>query len=172
MTNISSDEPLTRENLLRHIRQGWQDLQAYLSTLTVEQLTLPMDLAGWTAKDHIIHLAVWEDGIRALLEGGSRREAMGVDELTWKSDVDQINALIQQNHRHLSLERVLETLDHVHSRLMSVLDAMTDEALLLPYNHYAPESDSDSPVFWRVAGNTFLHYEEHLPWIKAIVEAG
>src|SRR6185369_5983399 len=108
-------ETISKTVLLTQMQDGWNSFQAFLKPLTVEQLTQPTDDAGWTAKDHIIHLAAWENGIVAVLEGQSRCEAMGVDEATWRGgDVDKINAAIQQRYKDMSLEDVAETLSNVH----------------------------------------------------------
>jgi len=48
--------------------------------------------------------------------------------------------------------------------------ALSDEQLELPYDRYvAPfTADTGNPVGMSIAGNSFGHYEEHLPWIEAI----
>lgn len=56
---------MKKDELLIRIEQGWNEFQAYIQTLSAAQLAGPTDAAGWTAKDHIMHLAVWEDGIDA-----------------------------------------------------------------------------------------------------------
>src|SRR5437868_10712543 len=75
--------PMSKAELLAKIDQGWNDFQAYLMTLTPIQVTVPTDAAGWTALDHIIHLADWENGVLALLNKQDRAAAMGVDKATW-----------------------------------------------------------------------------------------
>ena len=63
-----ADNPdVSTAELLSRTKLGWDSLQAYIKSLTPEQLTVPTDPAGWTVKDHLIHLAVWEDGIVAVL---------------------------------------------------------------------------------------------------------
>src|SRR5262245_46281468 len=100
---MSDQEAITIANLLHRIENGWNDLQSYLATLSAEQLMTPTDAAGWTAKDHVIHLAIWEDGISALLEGQTQREGMQVDVATWKQGIESINAVVQQRYHDLPL---------------------------------------------------------------------
>jgi len=85
-----SDNSLTRENLLRQLELSWNELQTYLASLTEEQLTRPTDAAGWTAKDHVIHLAMNEQAELALLEGKPRREVLDITSETWEQDDDII----------------------------------------------------------------------------------
>ncbi|MBC7872040.1 MAG: hypothetical protein H7Y09_14435, partial [Chitinophagaceae bacterium] len=47
---------------------------------------------------------------------------------------------------------------------------LSDADLMRPYNYYQPESAQAAPIIDRIAGNTFGHYEEHIPWMQAIVE--
>jgi uncharacterized protein (TIGR03083 family) len=166
---MAEETEITIASLLRRIEHGWNDLQAYLGTLSEEQLTKPTDAAGWTVKDHLIHLAIWEDGVYALLEGRSQREGMEVDEATWRQGIDAINAVIQQRYHDLPLGEVLETFRVKHERLVSRIKSMTDDDLLRPYRHYDTASDREQPVVGWIVGNTFEHYAEHKPWIAAIV---
>jgi hypothetical protein len=57
---------------------------------------------------------------------------------------------------------------------MSALDQLTYEDLQLPYNRYQTDSEGvtglDQPVIGWVAGDTYDHYEEHIQWIKSLVE--
>lgn len=169
---MTEENEITLANLLRRIERGWNDLQAYLGALSDEQLKTPTDAAGWTAKDHLIHLALWEDGVYALLEGKSQQEGMGLDQATWKQGVDHINAVIQRRYHDLALDEVLRTFRQSHERLVNKIKSMTDEDLLRPYRYYDTTSDREQPVIGWIAGDTFEHYAEHKPWIAAIVSQG
>lgn len=170
---MTDTTPFSKGELLTRMERGWNDFSTYLSTLTEEQLTTPTDAAGWTAKDHVIHLAVWEDSIHALLERQSRRERMGIDEAMWeRGEFDEMNAVIQQRYQHMPLAEVLKTFQAIHQRLIAKIQSMSDEDLQLPYRHYQPDSDRDAPVWHWITGNTFGHYQEHQPWIAAIVGEG
>jgi hypothetical protein len=158
---------------LRRLDAGWADLQAFLNTLTPEQMTKPTDVAGWTVKDHLIHIAVWEDGMNAALAREPRRERMGVPVVLWGGDdYDAINAIIQQRHQDDSLESVLAELVRVHNEFRSRIAALSTDDLLAPYSAYQPESTSTNPIVGSLAGNSFGHYEEHIPWMQAIVDQG
>lgn len=168
---MTEEMAFTKAELLSRMANGWETFQQYISTLTEEQLTRPTDAAGWTAKDHIAHLAVWEDGVYALLRGESRSARMGIDDEVWRSrDYDRINDVIQKRYRHLSLADALAMFREAHQRLIAQLDSMTDDALKQPYNVYSPNSTRTDPVWYWIPGNTYEHYQEHRPWIAAIVE--
>ena len=170
-TENDSDE-ITTANLLGRIGHGWDSLQGYIATLSREQLAGPADDAGWTVKDHLIHMAVWEDGIAALLGGNSRLEAMGIDQATWEQGADAVNDVIFARYRAMELDDVLSHCQQTHQRLVDRITAMSDADLLRPYSDFQPGPASAQPILGWIVGNSFGHYAEHRPWIEAIVAGG
>lgn len=168
--DATDPDKLTVDQLLSRIEIAWNDLNTFLSHLSAEQLTTPTDAGGWTVKDHVIHIAIWENGIRALLQQQSRREAMGISEDLWKgASSDELNAIIQAQHKDMPLDEVFKTSHEIHQQLIETLQAMTDEDLQRPYNFYDPElKRRRAPVVGWIEGNTFRHYKQHKPWIEAI----
>jgi uncharacterized protein (TIGR03083 family) len=167
---MSDSEKLTCEDLLRQIEASWNELQTFLASLTEDQLTRPTDAAGWTAKDHVIHLATWETATLAQLDGRSKREAMNIPPEVWEQDDDPINAVIQLRYHDMPLSDVMQTLRQNHERLLKKLESMSDADLQLPYRHYAPDSTAEFPFIKSVEWDTAHHYREHIPWIAAIAE--
>ena len=168
----SEDVLMTRDQLLTEMEKGWNSFNAYLTTLSDTQMTMPTDAAGWTVKDHISHLAVWEEGIYALLAQQPRYEAMGItrDDLN-SGDYDRINAMIRDQHKDKSLAEVMAMFREAHERLIAKVRTLSDEDLQRPYEYYQPAEDEKRPVIRWIPGNTFGHYDEHIPWIDAIAKS-
>lgn len=164
------EHPPTVTELLRRIECGWDKLWAYLGTLTPDQLTQKTDAGGWTIKDHVIHLAMWEYGVMALLDGKSQLEAMGVGEATWEIGFDALNALIQERNREMSLEQVYTTFRSLHAQTVERIAQLSDEDLQRPTRYFQPASDQEHPILGWLVADTYRHYIEHLPWIKAIAK--
>lgn len=167
---MSANRPFSKAALLGDVAAGWERFQAYLATLTAEQMSVPADAAGWTAKDHVMHLAVWEDGVQAAMTHESRSGRMGIsDELLASRDFEAINAVIQQAHQHLSADEVMEHFKTVHGRMVSTIESMSEADLLKPFRTFQPNSTSETPIVEYVIGDTYSHYDEHQKWIDVIV---
>ncbi len=164
------ESEITLPNLLSRIEASWKQLQDYLVSVSAERLTGPKDAAGWSAADHLYHIAAWSDSVLALLNGQSRAAAVGLDEETWGQGFDVINAALQVRSREMPLDAVLAALDESHERIVAKLKTLTDADLQRPYRYFLPDSDREQPVIDWIVGDTFSHYDEHLPWIRAIVE--
>jgi uncharacterized protein (TIGR03083 family) len=166
-----SDEMVnSKAELVEKIQAAWDAFNAYIDSLDAVQLTEPTDAAGWSAKDHIAHLAVWESGMVAMLESLPRHERMGLAYNLWISgDYDAINAVLQERDADLPLAEVRQWFAEVHQQLLDKIDALSYEDLLRPYNYYQPDSDRQEPAIERIIGNTYEHYPEHQEWIAVIV---
>lgn len=165
--------PLTTREFLVRLDESWLRLMGLVESLTPAQLTGLTDAAGWTAKDHLAHLASWERGMTWLLRKQPRYEGMGVSaDIYLGYDIDALNEAIRQNTSQLPLETVLDDLQKTHRQLVDQLTATPEADLQQTYSWFQPSEpgvDNGEPVMRRVAGNTFVHYDEHIPWIAAIV---
>ncbi|MCK6580723.1 MAG: DinB family protein [Anaerolineae bacterium] len=165
---MSDALPANRAELLGNMETGWQRFMAHLRAMSDAVLTQPTDAAGWTIKDHVMHLAVWEGGVTALLDHAPRLKGMGVESVTWADGIDAINGAIQQQHRDLPLADVLRAFEANHRRLIARVETLSEEDLQRPYRYYQPDSQRTDPLVNALVHNTYAHYEEHLPWIDAI----
>ena len=166
-----------KADLLAKMEAGWNDFDAYLKGLSLEQLTTPKDAVGWTVKDHLVHLALWEGGVAALLRKQSRRDYMQIDQATWDAtwkdgNFDPINATIAKRYKDASLSEVLRMMQDAHHDMVTAIEALSDAELQRPYREYAPGSTREDAVMNSIGGNSFAHYAEHKPWIAAIVAQG
>jgi uncharacterized protein (TIGR03083 family) len=165
---------MTRTEWVERIQRGWWELDELVAVLDAAALEAPM-ADGWRVKDHLAHLAAWEESLVALLEGRDREAAVGVSGIG-KADVDSVNAAILERHREDSPAQAVASLRDTHRRLLAKLDQLGEEDLSRPYSHYQPGSsshpDREKPVSDWVGVNTFEHYAEHLPLIRSAASSG
>ena len=164
----------SKAELLARINDSRAALELLVNRLDEDRAVAP-GADGWSVKDHLAHVAVWERSLLALLEGRPRHEGMGLDRATYEDgDSDAINAALYARHHDRPLSEVLADFRATHERLLSVLSGMSDEDLYRPYSHYQPgeSPQNDDPVIGWIAGNTFGHYDEHAGWIRQLIEDG
>jgi hypothetical protein len=172
MTNT----PLTetrRAALIAECQAAYARFIAMLDDYTAEQLTAPTDAAGWTAKDHIMHAAVWAGSLLAVVDHQPRWEAAGVPLALWltiEQTYDQINAHVQQQHAARPLAEVRAAFDTAQQAVMARFAALPLAALMLPYAHYQAHAESQIyPLYRYIYGNTADHYDEHRAYIVALI---
>jgi uncharacterized protein (TIGR03083 family) len=158
------EEPMTRNELVDRIERSWRELDGLAGNVDDESLEAPV-ADGWTVKDHLVHLAAWEESLLALLEGRDRAAAMGVTGME-EAGTEAINAAVFDQHREEAPDLALAGFRQTHRRLLDRLEQLSDEDLSLPYSHFQPGADEERPVGGWVAGNTFEHYAEHLSYIR------
>ena len=158
------------DGIRERVDESWTDLWELVDSMGPETLaTTGPD--GWAVKDHLAHLAAWEQSLLALLDGRDRIEAMGLGAM--KGDTDALNAAVWELHRDRSSEDAVAYFRDSHARLMATLESLDEAGFELPYFHYQPaakgEENSDLPVVEWIAGNTYEHYLEHIDWIKSLI---
>lgn len=167
-TIVENYRPLTKAELLDNIQKSWDKVNAFLAPLTDAQKTQLTDAGGWTVKDHVIHMAAWEDGINAMLDKKDRRVYMDIPKDVWKSGDDPINAIIQQRYKDLTWDEVQQKRQAIHDKLLKHIDALDEKTLQGPYTAYNPDSPSKRLITEFISGSTYEHYDTHLPWMAAI----
>jgi uncharacterized protein (TIGR03083 family) len=166
-----TEEHISKTDLLKRIDAGWNKLQSYIAGLSEAQLTQPTDAAGWTVKDHLFHLSVWEDSMAEMLQGRPRWERMEQPPASASThDFDAQNAVIQQANKNKTVAEVKQALTDAHENMQRALQSLSDDDLYLNYNSYLPDPSRDTPVINWVIGDTYEHYDEHIPWMDAIVK--
>jgi hypothetical protein len=170
---MESDEalPQTTEELLARIAEGWTTLHERIAPLSSAQLTTPGPDGGWSVKDHLAHLATWEDMLIALLRGEPIHAAFGISRAEYDAleSTDALNAIIAAQHKDRSLDEVMQRFEETHAQVVALIGALPDEDLSKPITFFQPDDSDERPVLRKITGDTYEHYAEHLPWIEAIL---
>lgn len=163
---------ITKDDLITRMNDGLAQFLAFLDQFSEAQLLQPTDDVGWNGRDHIVHMAVWADGVAALLRHEDRWGTMGISaELGESGDFDGMNEVIAAQHRHLSAAEARTWLVAAHERMVAAMEPLDDAGLHLPYDRFEPpfSGDGGPPIVGYIIGDSYEHYQEHMPWIEAII---
>jgi hypothetical protein len=124
--------PPTRALLLVDATKRRDDLQAMLAGMSREQLLWP-GAYGWSAKDHVAHLAEWERLLFGWYDAGARGENPPVpaEGYSWAT-IDALNQVIYERHRDDQLEHVLADWNDTSRRLLALTQATSEADLFAP----------------------------------------
>jgi len=140
--------PEDKEALIAHYRRMREGLLAAIDGLSDEQMA-ERTLDGWSVKDHIAHLAFWDD-IRA----ADVKRASAGHESVWRMTPEQeaaFGVLAHDLRRDISLAQARWELAVSHHRLLEALAAATARAL--------------DPSLYGDAALRSTHEAEHTGWI-------
>jgi hypothetical protein len=119
-----------------------------------------------TIKDLIAHIAWYEGQMVSLLLTRDFTRGSGL----WFIEPDERNAAIYAERAHWTRERVVQEEKELFEVLRPML-AELDEVDLNEPNQFVGMPDDLVP--WEIiAGNTFGHYDEHLPDLEAWLDRG
>ena len=138
-----------RDDLLRHYRESRVKLLQAIDGLTDEQMS-EHTIDGWAVKDHLAHMALWDD-IRA---DDVERISAGYDS-AWKMSDEQDDAYNDTGYdlrRGWSAAQSRWELDRSRRRLLDAITAATPRAL-----------DTDN---YGSAGLRSGHEDQHSEWIQ------
>lgn len=138
-----------RDALLQHYRRTREELLPAIDGLSDELMT-ELSLDGWSVKDHLAHLALWDD----LRASEVVRISAGHDS-AWRMTADQgeaYNALGYRLRLALSLDQTKWELATSRQRLLDAISSATARGL-------------DASLYGD-AGLRSLHEAQHTGWIR------
>jgi uncharacterized damage-inducible protein DinB len=138
-----------RDELLQHYRESRERLLAAIDGLSDEQLA-ERTLDGWSVKDHLAHLALWDEARAADCERISAGYASAYG-MTGEQD-EAYNGLGYDLRAGLSAEQVKWELTTTRQRLLAAIAAATERGL-------------DGSLYGE-AGLVSGHELQHAEWIE------
>jgi hypothetical protein len=162
----------TKDQIITEVTAAWADLNKRLDDYTEGQLSEPRDAVGWAAKDHLVHMAMWERSVTFLLQHKPRYEGLGIEkDLYDAGDEDAINDVISKQFASITATEAREKLRQVHEELVALVTSLSDADLNKPYNEFLPDEPDDTRLAVDVIyGNTVHHYPDHMNWIEALIK--
>lgn len=168
---MAGSPDFSKDELLRRIAESRERLERRVKTVPTPALERAGE-DGWSAKDHLAHLASWERSLLLLLQRRPRHSALGLSAAEYAAapDADAINERVHASRKEWRLAYVLTDFEAVHEELMAFLQRMTEAELCLGYSEYEPGGERDDrPIWGWVVGNTCEHYDEHFDALDALL---
>ena len=142
---------MNKRELLEDIRRDQASFDAILARLDAARMTAPAMDNGWSPKDLLAHLAVWERTCAAWLEAVARGETPARPEV----GDDAFNARAYDASKDAPLAEVRRATDSARRAILDAVAALSDADL-------ADEARFGWPAWQMVASNTSEHYREHM----------
>jgi hypothetical protein len=148
---------MTKSELLANIRRDRVTLDALVASLSEAQMIAPELDAGWSVKDVLAHIGVWERRCASWLEAVDRGETPERPEV---QDVDGANARDYAAAKDAAPATVLAQSRESHAALLRSVEALAEADL-------ADERRFGWPVWQMASSNSDEHYREHIEQIEA-----
>jgi uncharacterized damage-inducible protein DinB len=168
----SAPQIRSKDDFMAWMERSRADLIALIDAASEETVTGNRDENGWSTKDHLAHMTRWERSIVYLLTHRPRHEGLGVDEQTYLDGFEAVNAAAFEQDRDRAWAEVRQEFDQIHAETLETLGRLSEEQLSRPYRYYLPDEPGEGdgpPAYALVVGNTAGHYDEHRPWIEALL---
>ena len=158
--------PADKAELLAIIQAGYDQFEALLASLHVEQMTIPGVNGSWSVKDNLAHLSAWQNyqatRLQGVLDG-----AEPPDPAPGCETEDEINEYYYQRHKDQLLAEVLADFRDSYQRVLAATQALSWETLNEPF----PWADNGILLGGYTLGNTVGHYELHGELIQRWLES-
>jgi hypothetical protein len=149
--------------VLSLIDDGHAQLDAALSHISRERMEAPGAEGDWSAKSVLAHIT-W--GEREMV-GVLRQRAMVGSDL-WGLSQDARNAAVFAENRDRALDDVLAEARQVFADLRVEIARLSDAEMVDPV--LTAGMPSGLAPWQLLAGNTWKHYQEHLPALQALAD--
>jgi len=152
------DLAMTKQNLQTLMRTGREKLEQALGRLSDAQMQQEQTIYGtWAVKDLLAHLGYWEQRVGFILdELLSGRPDPAYDTLPY----DERNAQVFAANHERPLADVRREEGQAYQKLVALVERASEDDLFNPQRFTWTKGQ---PFVEWIAGNSYGHYEEHLP---------
>jgi len=145
--------------MLQETRGQWEEL---LAQIDEEHMLQPGATGKWSVKDVIAHVM---DGERELVQIMHTHVVTGSE--LWNLSDDERNEIVYQQNRERPLHEIMSEEQQAYANLLAAAQTLSDDDLNDPH-HFQRMPEEWVP--WRIfAGNSFKHYQDHMPALRAWV---
>jgi uncharacterized damage-inducible protein DinB len=154
---------MDKATLLKTLTETRAVWEALLAQIDEEQMQQPGATGKWSVKDVLAHVTWGQPEITLVL----RTRAFAGSDL-WNLSDDERNEIIYQQNKDRPLHDIVNEERQAYTALLEAIQPLSDEDL----NDF--HRFKDMPQEWKpwqiIAGNSFKHYEDHMPSIREWLE--
>lgn len=155
---------MNKAELLEKIEQSHADFLELLEFFSEEELVAPALPNGWSIKDVLVHLMLWEAELIKLLFQAQQGRVPQTILLGDETD-EVINSRWYNAHKDRDLEQALKDFDTIRDQTIRRVEAFSDADLTHPRRFRWLEG---KPLYQWVLASTTAHEEEHISDIRAL----
>jgi hypothetical protein len=160
-----SDLISRRDAELDKAERTWAELLAFVDSLSPFERDEVRNPDGWSAKDHIAHIAAWKRSFVLWIDDISGHGVLGVsEELFNAGDLDRINAGILEVFRDRPWDEVRIEAIAAHRAKIDAVLAQSGSRLLEPMGKVS--------LIEALPDLTWEHDRDHLNWLKQPLTEG
>jgi hypothetical protein len=158
--------PTDKVELLQRMQEGYSAFVALLTPLSEEEMTTPGVNGAWAIKDILVHLATWQRRMANRVEALARNDETNPNQPAINTDeeMNRFNDETFAANRSRPLALAWSDFRSSYQDLLQATRLLNENDLFHPYRYTWLEG---STLWENIAGNSFAHYEEHIPMITA-----
>lgn len=126
----------------------------------------------WSLKDISAHVTAYERGLVSWLQAAQNGDLLELPDLD-HPDLAHRNALIYAANQNRPLRDVLAESEKVFAQLLALVEALSEDQLVNPEGtdwFVVPRWHTSRPLWQCIADDSFRHYQQHVPDIRAWLE--
>lgn len=155
---------MNKNDLLEKLAQSRADFLELLEPFSEEDLLAPSLPNGWSIKDVLVHLLLWEAELIKLLFQALQGRIPQTALISNEPD-EVVNARWYAAHKDRELEQALKDFDLIRDQTIRRVEAFSDTDLTNPRRFRW----SDNKPLWQwIVSSTIEHEEEHTPEIRTL----
>ncbi len=159
------EDRMSKGELLQTLQATRAAWDALLAEVGPDRMSIPGAAGKWRVQDIVAHITWGERQVAQLL----RRRRFDMDEPLWQMSTNDRNEAVFQKNANRPLTEIMAEARQAYQDLLDAIHAASDEDLNDPARY------PGMPETWRpwqlVVGNSYRHYLEHSPSIRAWLDA-
>ncbi len=165
--------PRNRTELLAAIQASWNSCIDLIDGLADDQWTARTDDRGWTVKDHVAHVAAWENVVIEVFRvGAPQYVTLQMTEAEWSTGgTAAADAVIHARKAGLTARRIRNNRDATHARIVTILRDLPEADLHRSFSDVGAV-DAPGSVLAEMQAHLVDRYDALCAAITALVEGG